>query len=1113
MEDKEIRKIKKTPPESSPNIPPSKVYKQGTIGEIIDVPMGGFLSKPPKLVVKGKRKTWVKPKQKKYDPKYAKIDEEEALRDYEGVPRFDEYGDEIMDEEDYNEPEEDLHVRLPEENVGEDAEMGLEMIGDEMIETQIDWIEKKVPRFKKGTALYEVAKRYGREKETTIKLVPIKIREKVREARTKYTHTIKLQVGPLGTLLPYKTGRKIKIIGETESLPINHSPLYKFSPRIPQPPESYTGSLRFGDKISFVHSQITKIKGVILDLSKSKLKLLEVPSIKKINVPYSDIKNVQPTTLDVTQKGNIVHVGSRRFLLGKDSRRWGDQMEHNLDIGGSVEISIEKSNVITGIILEFDPSNFVIASSEGKKYDVAYDDPTIKIHPRKEKTKVTKKVKIPDVYNILPRQVDNNFREIMVDKLFRVFSEVIDGLTDKNVQVSQEYTPSVTAIKPWGEATIEWKDNSESDTLMGMKGEWIVSWDFEGREISRSFPVPHYMDKDSAKPTEFAETGYYAENFISWFYSKMYPSLLEKLPISSIEEQVNSEIEEQSDPQYLIRRLMNKYGDDIFQNDAANLKNRMNENKRGEGVDIMDVSIRTSLERLSYERLINLKGLELAKFLSRVISDTMKEYPSDKDQIRSRLQSEWILSEFNKISPTEEDRDEFEKEALPTLRKNYREYLKDYEKSLEIDKIHRKQRTESDKKRREFEENVGELRKRRKINIPNHLTEKGYKVYLEIEKFERDCYAMSDEGITVLDYLLNVCMPMTYLDTELRNYAKFFEAKIISGEIHISALYAANLPYYFPELAMNFNTLSEKEWDKALGEISRLILKKVYESVELYIRILNPGMQRRSQDEYSAVFDWSKYITTVQNKCEKDTQTGKTYKRNREGDIIYREEVKYGKKHKIPEVEDKSLADIVICYDKESNKFTCHSLDEVLLDIRRSENKKIINPFTGQIYPSNFINKLRERYPERIQNIRTPKRVEEPEEDISEHHTEVDSLFSSSEEDEQEINEKEEPESLEELEMNLSEDKLNVVYFYAEWCVPCQKFSSEWDDIVESYPGVNFIKVDKDIADEIVDHYDVKKIPGFLFLRIKDDKIKKLSLIAGSSRKLIDANIKKYTKK
>ena len=152
---------------------------------------------------------------------------------------------------------------------------------------------------------------------------------------------------------------------------------------------------------------------------------------------------------------------------------------------------------------------------------------------------------------------------------------------------------------------------------------------------------------------------------------------------------------------------------------------------------------------------------------------------------------------------------------------------------------------------------------------------------------------------------------------------------------------------------------------------------------------------------------------------------------------------------------------------------------------------------------------MRSRYSDRIKIIKTPTKpqevIEEPEpvEDY-------DSLFDTSLSSDKGEVEEGEPETMDELEMRLVDDQLAVLYFYTDWCIPCQKFSDVWNKISSSHPDVTFIKVDKDSADELVSEYGVKKLPTFVFIKSKNNKIKKLSTVSGSSKADVEKNIKKH---
>src|SRR6185436_5173576 len=54
-------------------------------------------------------------------------------------------------------------------------------------------------------------------------------------------------------------------------------------------------------------------------------------------------------------------------------------------------------------------------------------------------------------------------------------------------------------------------------------------------------------------------------------------------------------------------------------------------------------------------------------------------------------------------------------------------------------------------------------------------------------------------------------------------------------------------------------------------------------------------------------------------------------------------------------MEDIPEADLAICYDKDSNAFTCHSVRDVAYSILRGDG---LNPHTNKPYPVDFVERI-----------------------------------------------------------------------------------------------------------------------------------------------------------
>jgi thiol-disulfide isomerase/thioredoxin len=182
----------------------------------------------------------------------------------------------------------------------------------------------------------------------------------------------------------------------------------------------------------------------------------------------------------------------------------------------------------------------------------------------------------------------------------------------------------------------------------------------------------------------------------------------------------------------------------------------------------------------------------------------------------------------------------------------------------------------------------------------------------------------------------------------------------------------------------------------------------------------------------------------------------------------------------VPIMQEKSLGDLVICYDPESKKFTCHNLHELFLDIRRAGPSTPINPYTNSRYPKEFIERIRQRYPEFISKSLTPPKKPPPEmkEEETFHFSRPVRLVETS------VREEKEPDTMEDLEKMVSNDgTIAVVYFYTMWCASCRSILGFWEEMERTYAHVDFIRVNKDYAEELVINYRIQNVPVFVFFQ------------------------------
>lgn len=79
------------------------------------------------------------------------------------------------------------------------------------------------------------------------------------------------------------------------------------------------------------------------------------------------------------------------------------------------------------------------------------------------------------------------------------------------------------------------------------------------------------------------------------------------------------------------------------------------------------------------------------------------------------------------------------------------------------------------------------------------------------------------------------------------------------------------------------------------------------------------------------------------------------------------------------------------------------------------------------------------------------------------------------------------------FDQTLSEGKLMMVDFWAEWCGPCRQMSPIVDELAKEYEGKALIcKCDVETADEVAMRFKVRNIPTIVFLKggeLKDKQV------------------------
>ena len=70
-------------------------------------------------------------------------------------------------------------------------------------------------------------------------------------------------------------------------------------------------------------------------------------------------------------------------------------------------------------------------------------------------------------------------------------------------------------------------------------------------------------------------------------------------------------------------------------------------------------------------------------------------------------------------------------------------------------------------------------------------------------------------------------------------------------------------------------------------------------------------------------------------------------------------------------------------------------------------------------------------------------------------------------------------------------DSVLVIDFFASWCKPCRKLTPIYDEIAKEVNDVDFYKVDYDEGEDVVEFFDVEKLPTVLIIK-KGEVVKRM---------------------
>lgn len=505
----------------------------------------------------------------------------------------------------------------------------------------------------------------------------------------------------------------------------------------------------------------------------------------------------------------------------------------------------------------------------------------------------------------------------------------------------------------------------------------------------------------------------------------------------------------------------------------------------------IDLGLTGEMKKIILDKLINeydinkeivvkgdLKGRDLAVALSNIMDEYIR-FPISKEILRKRMYKDAVDAELSEIYPTEKDYNEFNALYSEELYNKYKLSFYSYLEALETSRLERVPGKIFVKEEKE------------------QLTPIGKELLEVVKKIEKTIFhSLKNKGdANIYSYSSEILYPIIFLEDI--SYSNFVRQKLLLGGVDaIQHLYDVGLEMLFPEFSSNFNTLSDEDFGRGFKEISNILYKKIWNVVSNFRATKDPSAKSKILD---TTFESLHLITKLTEKCNRDTGTGNIYQRNKQGDIEYdisynkwNGEIIYGHSTFEPKMKEIELKDLIMCYDKTKNLFTCHSIDEVASAILKSEkyDKDAINPYTDSKYPKEFLRKFKERYQDKIDSakilgdpqdysLEKEKALnikKEREEEIrlaEEQDIRYEDIFGEEEPIEGEIS------TVQDL-REFSTNKPILIYFFADWDVQ-DDFQNAWESIQNKYEGKVDFAMSSDVT-KIFDYFDMENIPSFLLL-------------------------------
>ncbi len=775
-----------------------------------------------------------------------------------------------------------------------------------------DYIEKLKPVMKGKTAT--IAKNMGLVIPEKHYLKPKRFKgktdESIRLVYGNYDYYV-VTKGPKGLYLkPYIPSDLSTKILRPESY-LQRIPIHKKSKKTSHQ------SIKIDDCVKFVKNEKIALSGIAIKINSENFDLVTDDGHLYKNISFENVVDGKIRSKNIPddyrgQNGSIQIVTNGAKLVFKIETKGNLTKTAKAIVDKWIRFDWERTYTVDGKVIDFDKDNLIVSNKSSETETIGIDDVTL-LKVKCNKTNYVDVLKgsvKPETY--FESKLDNQMRDITVTQLFKILSEVIPNVFEyqKGINVEDDAIKKLRESVNWSLINLP---KIDFDHYYDNEFKKWLNFDLQSRATNGQGPLADIPNFEK-----------YADDFSKKFNSGS----------------------------YIIEYFKKNFGKEIFDNNVEYVVNSI-ETKLQEGLkpEPFVVGIRNNLIRLGVVEQEKIKGTELAIVLSNVISNTISKYPINSGDVYKEIISEWTKKEIDEYIPTKKDKAIFKKTHQKEIKILYKKYSKEYDEQIAL--------------REKYYENVREkkIENQKKENEPHSFFEGkklsyiGQNTQKDVKLLEKSIYT-STKG-DGLKYIRKIVELMMFLDKydEIGKHCDYFRTKVASGMFKVKNLDSCTFLHMFPEFFFNSKNLKKSVYKRCLDQLS----------VEIYDRMIdfvNMNFIKTISRRQISKFGWDRYAKPLNKTCETkrisdDVKYDTLHIDNYQCDTskgIFSCKANL-KPESIP------YDDLILCYDTKTESFTCSSLNDILHAIRIYKMKKDpINPFTGDVYPKDFLRRMEKRY-------------------------------------------------------------------------------------------------------------------------------------------------------